>query len=249
MKPNSTIKAFTTVILTTWTFCSTAQAVIISLNIRDGSTTSNTNVTTSFGVASENTVVGNWTNTNSFGAPTPTVNLVNSDGVATGVSATILNGGGQQYWGAAYIGTPWNYGPASFTGTVNPVSVSFDNLNTAFPNGYYALVYVNGAGSNTGAAITGGSTTYYFQTSSSANTTPILITDTNSADGYDVGNYAKFGSALAPLTGDSITFAIPSGSVQSANAGIGGVQLVSVPEPTAALLGPLGLLGLLRRRR
>lgn len=226
------------------------DAQIISLNIRDGSTTSNANVTDAFGIAAEGTVVSNWNNTNSFGAASPTLGLLDDSGVATGVSATILNAGGQQYWGAAYAGTPWNYGIAHFTATPNPVSVSFDGLSAQFASGYTAIVYVSGVPANQGAAITDGATTYYFQTSDPASTTPILITDTDSGNGYDVGNYAVFGSMESPLTGDSISFTIPTGSVVSNNVGIGGVQLVAVPEPgTMALFTGLAVLGFIAWRR
>ncbi len=223
---------------------------IISLNIRDGNPEGNSAVLGAFGVAAEGTVVDNWNNTNSFGAANPTLDLVDSSGAATGVSATVLNAGGQQYWGADYAGTPWNFGIAHFTGTPNPVSVTFDNLNAAFPLGYYALVYVSGAPPNQGAAVTDGSTTYYFQTSNPADTTPLLITSTTS-DTYDVGNYAVFGSITTPLMSDDITFAIPTGSVVSNNAGIGGVQLVAIPEPSAAavFVGLLAVGLLLYRRR
>ncbi|NDV61021.1 right-handed parallel beta-helix repeat-containing protein [Puniceicoccales bacterium CK1056] len=208
---------------------SSALANIVSLNVASAATCNNTSVSSPFGIATEGTVVGNWNNTSSFGALNPTANLVNDQGVGTGISATILNAAGQAFWGASYIQTPWNYGIAHYVATPNPVEVTLDNLNTAFPTGYVAIVYVNGAAANPGAAITDGTTTYYFQTSNPQNTTPILITDTNSGDGYDVGNYAKFGSSGTPLTSDTITFTIPTGSVVANNAGIGGIQIVGVP--------------------
>lgn len=205
-----------------------AQADIVSLNVST-LTCGPASISGEFGIPAEGTVVGNWVNTNSFGLASPTSNLVNNQGVGTAISATIVNSGGQQFWGATYAGTPWNYGIAHFVATPNPVKVTFDALNAAFPGGYYAIVYVNGAAANPGAAITDGTTTYYFQTSNPANATPILITDTNPGDGYQVGNYAKFGSGGAPLNSDSITFTIPAGSIVANNAGIGGVQLVGVP--------------------
>lgn len=225
---------------------------IVSLNLRDGTVGGNSSVADPFGIAAEGTVVSNWNNTNSFGAATPTVGLLDSSGAATGISATVINSGGQQYWGADYIKTPWNFGIAHFTATANPVSLTLDGLNATFPLGYKAIVYVNGAPANPGAAVTDGTTTYFFQTSNPAAATPILITDIDSGDGYDVGNYAVFGSNLAPLMGDSITFTIPTGSIVANNAGIGGVQLVAVPEPTTtALIFGIAVLGFLavRRRR
>ncbi len=258
MNKRTKIPAFFKLVLSTgalWLLTgASVDAQILSANISSGVSPSNAAIdgAETFGVASEGTVVGNWNNLTSFGAANPTAGLVDSTGAATGVSATVVNGGGNQFWGADYINTPWNYGVSAFTGTANPVSVSFSGLNAQFASGYFAIVYVNGAAANPGAAVTDGVTTYVFQTSNPANTTPLLITDTNSGDGYDVGNYAIFGSSLAPLTSDSITFSIPTGSVVANNAGIGGVQLVAVPEPgimaLVAGLATLVLIGVRRRR-
>jgi hypothetical protein len=231
-----------------------AEAAIVSVNVRDGTIDGTASVTSTFGVASEGTVVGNWTNTNSFGVSAPTNNLKWDDGTNSGVSLTILNPGGQQYWGATYVNTPWNYGPAQFAATATATTLTFNNLTTAFPDGFYAIVYVSGAAANSGARVTDGTTSFYFKTSDPASVTPVLITTTTDpgAGNYQVGNYAKFGSNSAPLIGNTISFSIPVGSIQSNNAGIGGVQLIAVPEPaTYALFTGLALLGftLWRRRR
>jgi hypothetical protein len=236
-----------------------AQAAIISVNVRDGGATPNNSyVTTSFGIAAENSVVGFWTNTNSFSVGAPTNNLLDSTGANSGVSLTMLNPGGTQYWGAGYAGTPWNFGPSMFTATANPVSLTFNNLSAYFPNGFYALVYVNGTAANTGAAVSDGTTSYFFRPAATASTTPLLITDTVNpgAGNFVVGNYAKFGSELDPYLTNSITFTIPPGLITAGNVGIGGVQLIGViPEPStyAAIAGLMafGLVGLhrLRRRR
>lgn len=230
-----------------------AYAQILSANISSGNAPSNAAVDGSeiFGLPSMSTVVGNWNNLKSFGSTNPTAGLVDSTGAATVVSATVLNAGGNQFWGADYINTPWNYGIAAFPNTANPVSVSFSGLNAQFASGYFAIVYVNGAPANPGAAVTDGTTTYFFQTSNPANTTPMLITDVNSGDGYQTGNYALFGSTSSPLTADTITFSIPTGSIVANNAGIGGVQLVAVPEPgkMALVAGLATLLSISVRRR
>lgn len=209
-----------------------ASANIISLNISTaGGANTQIDGGETFGVPAEDSVSGNWNNMSGMGSGNPLPNLIDNNGVATAVTATAFNAGGNQFWGADYINTPWNYGIAHFTGTTNPVSIAFSGLGAEFTAGYFAIVYVNGAAANSGAAVTDGSTTFYFQTSNPANTSPLRITDLDPGDGYDVGNYAIFGSADTPLTGDSITFSIPTGSVLSSNVGIGGVQLVAVPEP------------------
>lgn len=180
-----------------------------------------------FGIDAEGTVVGNWNNISPpYSLSNPFDGMIRDDGTVSGVQALAQGGGGQQYWGATYINTAWNYGNAHFIATANPVTMILNNLSAEYPDGYYAIVYVNGQRDNQGAAISDGSTTYYFKPANPLSLTPIQITDTDSGDGYDVGNYAIFGSADAPLTADSITFSIPNGSVLSNNAGIGGVQIV-----------------------
>lgn len=184
-----------------------------------------------FGVASEETVVGNWNNMTAWGAANALASLIRADGTASGVAAVGRNGGGQQYWGADYVNTPWNYGLSHFVGTTGAVSLEFSKLGQEFPHGYYAIVYIGGVALNLGAAVTDGTTVYYFQTPNPADPTPMQVTDTVDDGVYQTGNYVVFGSVEFPLTSDSIVFSIPTGSVASNNAGIGGVQLVGLPEP------------------
>lgn len=230
-------------------FLTPASANLISVNISSIQTGGSAiDGEETFGVPAEETVVTNWNNVASFSTRN---NLIRSDGTVSGVQAITRNGGGELFWGAAYVNTPWNYGVAHYTSTTGSVSMQFNNLNEEFPFGFYAIVYVNGAPANSGAAISDGTTTYYFQTANPSNTAPIRITDTVDNGIYLVGNYAVFGSGEAALTADSITFRIPTGSVVANNVGIGGVQLVAIPEPstTALLIGSVALTLLLMRRR
>lgn len=227
-----------------------ASAALINVNI-SATPTGNSAIdgAETFGLAAEGTVSGNWSNIASFANA---IDLVRGDGTISGVEAITRNGGGQQFWGPAYINTPWNYGVASFSGTGGAVTMQLNNLNAEFPSGFYAIVYVNGAPANTGAGISDGTTTYFFQTANPRDLTPVQITDTVDDGVYLVGNYAVFGSSEAPLTADSVTFSIPTGSVLDTNAGIGGVQLVAIPEPSAGALmvgGAVLALLLVRRRR
>ena len=62
------------------------------------------------------------------------------------------------------------------------------------------------------------------------------------------GNYVKFSG----LTASQLDIDFISGSAVTADqdrTGFSGFQIVQIPEPSAALLGAFGLLGLLRRRR
>lgn len=76
--------------------------------------------------------------------------------------------------------------------------------------------------------------------------TTTVATLTNATGGFDGSyvandNYVK----LSGLTGDSsIRMAATSGEVH-----VGAFQIVQVPEPSSALLGGLGMLVLLRRKR
>lgn len=205
-----------------------ASDAIISVNISTGAA-GNTAVDgeETFGVAAEETVVGNWNNIRPFSNQ---AGLRRDDGTNSGVEAVSRNGGGEQFWGADYINTPWNYGVAHWPGTQGPVTVQLNNLAAEYPAGYYAIVYVGGAPANSGAAISDGTTTYFFQTPNPRDLTPMQTTDTEDDGVYPVANYAVFGSSEAPLTADSITFRIPTGSVVGTQAGIGGVQVIGFPN-------------------
>lgn len=224
------LAGFTTGVLGLGLGTAAASESIISVNIAFGNNVSgNTAIDgeETFGVAAEGTVVGNWNNVAPFSNQG---NLIRDDGSSSGVEAQSRNGGGEQFWGADYINTPWNYGLAHYSGTGGAVSIQLSNLETEFPGGYYVIVYVGGAPANTGAAVSDGTTTYFFQTLNPRSLTPVQITDTADDGVYQAGNYAVFGSRDAPLTADRITFRIPTGSVLNANAGIGGLQVVGLPN-------------------
>ncbi len=109
---------------------------------------------------------------------------------------------------------------------------------------YNIIVYFSSDVAGRAGTVTDGTTTYDFATlgPASISGSNAVLTQTTSTGGTNPGaNYAIFSG----LTGASQTVSanIP------AFGGIAGFQVVAVPEPSAALLGGLGLFGLLRRRR
>jgi hypothetical protein len=139
-----------------------------------------------------------------------------------------------------------------YTATVNPVSITLSDLNATYPSGYFAIVYVGGFNANTGASITDGNTTFFYKPLASP-TAPVTFVQTTQTSDLGSGNnptaqYAVFGSLESPLTSDSVTFTL--NTLSGGGAGLGGVQIVSVPEPaSAALVGMGAVLFLLRRQR
>ncbi len=79
-------------------------------------------------------------------------------------------------------------------------------------------------------------------TDEGTNTSPGVYTDT--------GSYARF-TGTESSSSLKVTFRYAGGAAPADGVGISGVQLVyePIPEPSAMLMGALGLLGLANRRR
>lgn len=207
-----------------------APARIVSVNIAanpTGNAAIDGNET--FGVPELDTVAGNWNNINAGSA------LVRADGQPGAASVSLAAPGGFNFFGAGYINTPMNYGIQQFPGTPSPASVTLSNLGEEFPQGYHAVVYLTGFVANTGARITDGTTSYYYQTMNPgpASFAPgdLVRTTVDSppeAGAAPVAQYAVFGSAEEPLTADEVTFSLTV--TGTGGAGLGGVQLVSAAE-------------------
>ncbi|NDV61668.1 hypothetical protein G0Q06_04320 [Puniceicoccales bacterium CK1056] len=208
------------------------QAKVVSLNFAESvadNDAQNIDIDETYGVGDLfgiQTTVGNWSNT---GANSLT-SLQDKDGAATAVNYTGTQPAGKGAFGAPYADTPLNRGFVVYTGTANPVTTAFSGLNTTFPTGYYAVVYLTGFIGNTGASITNGTDTYYYQTPNPASLPDPLVQTTQTTDLGDGLNpeaqYAVFGSSGSPLTADAITFTIDA--LYGGGAGVGGVQLVGV---------------------
>lgn len=228
----------------------TASAQIVSVNViqNPGNNSQQIDIGETFGIASLGTVVGGWNNLNA----NSTLNLADSTGFFTTVDLTLTQPNGQATFNNAYTNTPLFAGLDDYTTTTTPVSMAFSDLNATFSGGYYAIVYVGGFNANTGASITDGSTTYFYKVDPApVNPYGTFIRTTQTTDlglgNNPIAQYAVFGSTSSPLTADSITFTIDT--LYGGGANLGGVQLVAVPEPSAALTGLLGVgLFLLSRR-
>jgi hypothetical protein len=229
------------------------QAQIISLNLTDFiSDVQQIDADEAYGVPGLGTVVGGWINLNRTLTAT---DLAFSDASPStvDVSMTAPNG-----WGSGVAGvndTPLKGFLDDYTATVNPTTLTLSQLNASFPLGYYAIVYLSGFDLNDGASISDGPTTFYYQTVNFASSTwdGTLVQTTTTTDlgsgNAPVAQYAVFGAPTSPLTADSVTFTLDT--LYGGGSGLGGVQIVAVPEPSTAItLGAgLGLVALLRRRR
>ena len=212
-----------------------AQADIMSLNFHqytggvqkiDGAET--------FGVAALGTDVGNWNNVQKTLNGS---NMMLDDGSASTIGYTAVNPGGTKSFNTVYNNTALKSGLAAFA---SASSVTVTNLNANFSGGYYAIVYLTGFSGGTGASISDGTSTYYWQTADPNNATLVQTMDISNGDGYDVANYAVFGSASSALTADTVTFTLAN-ITNTGSASLGGVQIVTIPEPaTAGLMAFLG---------
>jgi hypothetical protein len=222
-----------------------ASADIISVNLTDFATdVQQIDADESYGVAAEGSVTDGWINLNRTLSAS---NLAFADGGSSTVGVTLTAPNSWGSFNAAYDDAPMRGGIDDYVPTANPTTVTFSSLAANFSAGYKAIVYLTGFNSNTGASISDGTSTYYFQTASPADATQVQTLDIDSGDGYDVANYAVFGSDLSPLTADSITFTLDT--LVGGGSGLGGVQLVAIPEPTTFGILALALLALQARRR
>jgi hypothetical protein len=205
-----------------------AASVSINMNVNN----STQNVTTPYGVITSSV----WSNLRSGQSGT---NFPDDSAAATTLDAVSTNPGGESFYGAPYAGTPMNSGPAVYSGTTTAPTLT---LNQIPYDEYDIIVYLTGFTANTGASISDGTTTYYYQTPDPHDATLVQTLNT-SGTGIPVANYAVFSN----LTGTSQVLTIDH--VDGGGAGLGGIQLVQIPEPGTAALLALGLLPLVRRRK
>jgi len=126
--------------------------------------------------------------------------------------------------------------------TSSPAVSSFTVAEIPYAR-YHIYVYFGADDASRTGTVSDGTTTYDFNVLDNmvAGANALFAQTTSTGGAQPEANYAVF----SDLTGSSqtITADVP------AFGGLSGIQIVEVPEPSAALLGGLGILGLLRRRR
>lgn len=183
----------------------------------------------------------NWNQTQESGSS----DLLYSD--ATSSLASISLAGGFGAWGIGGVSSPDGDGStnkAIFDGYYNSLGSTMTVGNIPFAE-YNVYVYFSSDGDGRTGTVSDGTTTYSFSTmgvASTAGLNAIFAQTTDTGTGNPSADYAVFSG----LSGASQTFTLAN---TSDGMGFAGIQIVQAPEPSAALLGGLSMLGLLRRRR
>ena len=184
-----------------------------------------------YGVPAQNSRVTGWLNLNqTFTAS----NLPFDNGTASLVNLSGTNSVGWNTGNSAYAGTPLQGGAVNSTSSTEPTSFTLQNLKSGFPQGYKIIVYLSGFVSNTGASITDGSTTYFYQPLA-APLAPVplmqtLVTTNPGSGNHPVAQYAVFGAPNL-LTSDSVTISLRA--LSGGSAILGGFQVRSAGQVTA----------------
>ncbi len=175
-----------------------------------------------------------------------------------------VNFGGAVTTANGYVFSAYSAGNATITGATNPYTGYFPagdsgdaNFNTVLGTGYYgttATVTLNGlligqkysllvinADTRTGG---GDGRHFYLSDTDGGAASPFQQSNFANATGGNLGGYI-FGTFTATAETQSFTERFQETSSGQMNA----LVVTAIPEPSAALLGGLGVLALLRRRR
>ena len=195
------------------------RSEVISFNFH-ATSVNNQRVFGEFGVEP----VDNWINS----SEDMVSDLQNSEGNATTVDMT-RSGGARSgsFSGAPLNGSPMKAGLQFFAASSSPFTLS----QIPYAN-YKVIVYLTGFNGNNASLVSDGNSTYYWDPKafSSILTETIQITYEEGTDAVK-SNYAVFGSDTAPLTDSSITISFGLAPGASGGGGIGGFQIVSLPDP------------------
>ena len=237
------------IILALGLFTSIAQATI-SVNFVDATTGNNDEISGVAGVGDYAT--SGWINTLRGQTSGANADLDSADVSGIGIFARRPNGTSQDFGGtggstAAYNGTPLKGFAQAFLANAETAAahVELSNLNQAFADGYKIIAYVNGDSTSNGGSITvntgvnhtgydrDAGETYYFKTrytSAGFGASGYIESDYTStqppaASGYAVTDYVIFDN----LDADSLTLTVQADL--NAKVGLGGFQIVAIPEP------------------
>ena len=154
--------------------------------------------------------------------------LQNSEGNATTVDMT-RSGGARSgsFSGAPLNGSPMKAGLQFFGASSPPFTLS----QIPYAN-YKIIVYLTGFNGNNASFVSDGNSTFYWDPKAfSSILTETLQTTYEEGTDAVKSNYAVFGSDAAPLTDTSITISFGLAPGASGGGGIGGFQIVSLPDP------------------
>lgn len=244
MKP---LKIMKTLVLISLAGTASSSAAVISWNYDRFGTVS--------GSAEAGVVLAaNWNNS---WPSNPTVDLIDETGAATTLDLSYssfnqwsiqgsdpgLDGDGSSNKRLlnGYLNSgPAEWSPSTITSSISLTQIPYESYNV--------IVYFSADAPNRAGQVTDGATTYYFSSlgaDSIADSNAVLTQTLSTSDSdHAAGNHAIF----TGLSGASQTITVQMRDNDQWG-GIAGFQIVQIPEPSAMLLGGLGLLGLLRRRR
>jgi hypothetical protein len=206
------------------------------------------------GAAPENTVPNSFWNSVTTATPTNQA-LSDSTGAASMATLTLTPPGGiaMNYGNFASVTGPEIFSTWMKTSdNSTPFTMTIGGLSASPGVTYDLIVYSDWfwkgndhfpVEQTAGSGLTG--TVFLDQISTGSNgAVPGLVQDTDlSLNGATEGNWIRI-NGLTPDGSGNLGF-----SMGGQNSAFSGFQLVQIPEPSAALLGGLGMLALLRRRR
>ncbi len=227
-----------------------ANALVINYSVHhaddDGVVTS-ANLSGPNGVAAG---VETWNLPTSSGEPLVTQSsLLDAAGATTSVGVTFDTLGGPDDWGyGSDLKLLWRSGRGFYNGPGNNGSFSITGL---VAGDVYDLWIATSHLSGDAARNLGDWTTANTNTTGASVVVNNTGNETNGSTWVAGANYVRFENVVVDGTGKiTMTEHAINPNLTDARVGFNGFQLVSaVPEPSSALLGGFGLLGLLHRRR